>query len=128
MSVHKLIHNWIEAKETEIKAVAARREAEDALIKALRVDVTQEGVLTQESDDFVIKITRRLDRKVDVGKVTEIAAEHDLTHMLSDLFRWKAEINKSAWNACAPDLVAPLLQAITTKPGRPSFSIIKKEQ
>lgn len=128
MSIRQLIHDWLEAKETEARAVAARRAAEDTLLKALRVDVTREGVITETVDDFSIKITRRLDRKVDVGKVTEIAAEHDLTPMLSDLFRWKAEINKSAWNACAQDLVAPLLQAITTKPGRPSFVITKKEQ
>jgi hypothetical protein len=64
-----------------------------------------------------------MNRKVDADKLQELAAEHGLSEHLGSLFRWSADINAAAWKAAAPTITAPLLGAITTTPGRPSFSI-----
>jgi len=58
--------------------------------------------------------------------VQEIAAEAGLTEHLSSLFRWKPEINMSAWKNADEKITTPLLGGITTTPGRASFTITKE--
>jgi len=57
----------------------------------------------------------------------DIAAANGLTEHLHDLFRWKAEINSAVWKAANEAITKPLMAAITTTPGRPSFTITIKE-
>ena len=64
-----------------------------------------------------------MNRKVDVDLLQEIAAEHGLEDHLGSLFRWKPELNVKAWQQADDSITLPLSGAITTKPGRPSFSI-----
>ncbi len=128
MSLDRLIETWLRTKEAEAQAVAERRKAEDEMVKALRLPSTHEGTFShQAADGYTIKIVGRIDRKVDVDKATEIAAEYGLNNLLTQLFRWKAEVIKSAWEASDPQLIHPFYDAVTSKHGRPSFSI-KKEQ
>lgn len=114
---------WLEAKEAERKATEARRDAEDQMIEALRVAENFEGIATHQSEGHTVKITGRLTRKVDADKAHAIAVEHGLSEHLTQLFRWKPELNMAAWRAADESITAPLLGAITTTPGRPSFSI-----
>ena len=58
--------------------------------------------------------------------MVELAAEAGLSDQLAHLFRWKPELNMSAWKAADESITTPLAGAITAKPGRPSFSITKK--
>jgi hypothetical protein len=44
------------------------------------------------------------------------------------LFRWKPEIDMSAWRKAPADVTAIFAGAVTVKPGRPSFTIATKEQ
>ena len=67
-----------------------------------------------------------LDRKVNSAKLQDLAAEYGLTDHLSSLFRWTPEVNVSAWDSADPRITAPLLDAITTSNGRPSFTITKE--
>ena len=127
MTRKELIEGWLLAKKEEQDAVERRRHMEDQLFVKSCFTPDVEGTQTDETDGYLIKVVGRIDRKVDVDKVTDIAAEHDLTAMLPHLFRWKAEINKSVWSSADAELVAPLLDAITSKPGRPSFTITQKE-
>ena len=119
----ELCADWLEAKETERKATEARRRAEDLMVQALGVSETFEGIYTAPIEGHTVKITGRMSRKIDADKAQEIAAEHGLTEHLSTLFRWKPELNMAAWRAADESITAPLLGAITTTPGRPSFSI-----
>jgi hypothetical protein len=114
---------WLMAKTAEATAVADRRNIEDRIreITGLRDDV--EGTETIKVTGYKVKVVSRLDRKVDAEKVQDLAAEHGLTAHLSSLFRWKPEINMSAWKSADESITGPLSGAITTKPGRPSFSI-----
>jgi hypothetical protein len=122
-----LYTDWLDAKAREAEAIAHRRALEDAIVKELGSPDFGEKVHTYESGKFVLKVTGRIDRKVDSEALQEIAREHGLTEHLSSLFRWKPEINMSAWKAADMSITEPLRDAITAKSGRPSFSIKVKE-
>lgn len=121
--IESLAVAWCEAKSAEAEAIERRRLIEDDLAKALAHNPSIEGTHNHAAGGFRIKIVSRLDHKVDAEKIQEIAHEHGLTDHLSILLRWKPEVSVSAWKAADESITRPLLGAITTKPGRPSFSI-----
>ena len=122
-----LYQQWIDLKEAERQATEARREVEDKIIQIYRVPETLDGTENFENQQYAIKIVGRMNRKVDTDKLQELAAEAGLTEHLSSLFRWKAEVNTAVWKASNESITKPLLDAITTSAGRPSFSITIKE-
>lgn len=119
---------WLESKEKERMAVEARRIYEDQMLKIIAIAEDFEGTKNSMTDaGLEIKVVGRMNRKVDADKLQDIAAEHGLTDHLATLFRWKPEINATAWKASDESITSPLQDAITTTPGRPSFSITKKD-
>jgi len=125
-NVTRMAEEWMEAKVAEARAVEKRRQIEDELTKALDIGVL-EGTETVKHEGFVIKMVGRIDRKVDGAKLQDLAYAHNLTEHLSTLFRWKPEINAAAWKNTNPAITDCLLDAITSTPGRTSFTITKKE-
>jgi hypothetical protein len=125
MSLDDLINQWRDAKEAERTAQEKRRVVEDTIAVILGIPEDLDGTLTISG---VLKITGRIDRKVDADKLQELAREAGLTDHLSGLFRWKPEINRKAWDAAAESITRPLLGAITSKPGRPSFALTDKKE
>lgn len=122
-----LFFDWVDAKGREQDAIAERRMIEDQMVKEFGWTFYDEKVQTFERDNYVIKMTGRIDRKIDSEKLQEIARENGLSDHLSSLFRWKPEVNMSAWKAADGSITSPLLDAITSKMGRPSFNIVRKE-
>lgn len=120
MSIYQ---DWIDAKEAERLAVEKRRDIEDQLIKQYQISEADEGSKSIKEAGYVVKVVCRMNRTIDAEALQEIAAESGLTNHLGELFRWKPEINVKAWKEADEGITAPLLAAITTKPGRPSFSI-----
>ena len=118
-----LYAQWITAKERERQAVEERRVIEDALIQELKIAEAFEGTASREDAGYSVKITARLNRKVDAEMVQELAAEHGLSEHLGKLFRWTPELNMKAWKSADEKITAALAKAITIKPGRPSFQI-----
>ena len=125
--VDDLARRWLEAKEAERVATETRRAIEDWLVKALRAPPDLDGTFNSDVAGYKVKIVGRLNRKIDADKLRELAYEAGLEDHLGSLFRWKPEINAKAWDAAAPSITSPLLGAITTTPGRPSFTITNKE-
>jgi hypothetical protein len=123
----ELSRQWVQFKADEEKATIERRKVEDQIVKILAMAENFEGTETAEPEGFVVKISGRIDRKVDGDKVQELAAEFGLTDHLAKLFRWKPELNMAIWKATDATITGPLAGAITAKPGRPSFKIIPKE-
>ena len=117
---------WILSKDAEKTAIENRRNIEDQLVAALGIAKSLDGTQNFETDGYKVKVVGRLDRKVNSDKLQDLAAEHGLTQHLSSLFRWKPEVNASAWKSADPLITAPLQDAITTSNGRPSFTIIKE--
>lgn len=119
-----LYEQWLKAKADEKTATDYRRQIEDELIQGLDESlIAHEGSTTFNQDGFKVKLTVRYNRKINSDTLQEVAAENGLTEHLSELFRWKPEINKKAWDAADFGITTPLLEAITTTPGRPSFQI-----
>lgn len=118
-----LYHQWLDAKEAERVAIERRRDIEDQLLADFKVPESLDYVKTFKPEGYTVKITGRLTHKVDSEMIQELAAEAGVAEHLSALFRWKPEINMTAWKAADPSITAALAPAITTKPGRPSFSI-----
>lgn len=124
-----LAAQWADAKSAEAEAVARRRTIEDRLVELLEIPETKEGTTNASTEQgYTIKVVGRLNRKIDTERLQELAAEHGLSEHLSSLFRWSADINAAAWKAAAQSITAPLTGAITTTPGRPSFTITKKDK
>lgn len=122
-----LLQEWLDAKAAEKAAQDARRNIEDQLLDAIVVPADLDGTINPTvSQNYKVKLTGRMSRKVDSDRIQEIAAEHGISEQLSVLFRWKPEINMAVWKVTNPSITDPLLDGITTKPGRPSFSITKE--
>lgn len=123
-----LAAEWSAAKEAERAAIEKRRELEDEIASLMKLPDVLDGTERLDVEGWEIKVVGRIDRKVDTDALQDLAREAGLTDHLPALFRWKAEINAKAWDRAADDITRPLTGAITTKPGRPSFTITKKEQ
>ena len=124
--LQELSELWLEAKEKERMAIEARRIYEDQMIALMKVPDNLDGTQNQKSGSYAIKVVGRLNRKVDSDKLQELAIEAGLQDHLSSLFRWKPEINAAVWKSADASITTPLLGAITTTPGRPSFTITKE--
>ena len=120
-----LYQRWLDAKKVETKAVADRRELEDEMTLQFALPKNLDGTVKKELEGFTVKIEGRINQKIDADKLQLLAAEAGLSEHLSSLFRWKPEINAKAWGAAAEVVTKPLLGAITSTPGRPTFTITK---
>lgn len=127
MNIEKLSQEWLIAKASEKAAMQKRRAIEDDLAKAMHLQEDEEGTVTHKEGLIVIKAICRMNRKIDDEKLLEIAAEHGLADHLATLFRWKPELAMTAWKSADHTITDLLLEAITTTPGRPSFTITVKE-
>ncbi len=113
----------LDAKQREQQAVRQRREIEERITQAVGIDPGFEGTRTVASGNFQVKLTSRMQRKVDAEKLQSIAKEHGIFYTLAHLFRWKPEINAAAWKAASSEVTSTLLGAVTTTPGRPTITI-----
>ena len=126
--IQTLAETWLEAKAAEKEAQGQRRFIEAQLLTLLKVTDDLEGTQNEETESLKIKITGRMNRKVDSDLIQEIAEEEGTAEHLSSLFRWKPEMNMSVWKNTDSAITTPLLAGITTKPGTPSFAITNKEE
>ena len=122
-----IYQQWLNAKAIEEAAIKTRRDLEDAMASELALPANLDGTSNFDCDGYAVKIVGRINRKIDSDKLQALAAEHGLADHLPSLFRWKPEINATAWKAAAATITEPLLDAITSTPGRPTFNISKKE-
>ena len=123
--MNTLYQRWLDAKKLEAAAVTERRQLEDQMAAEFAIPKDLDGTMKREIDGYVIKMEGRINKKIDADKLQMLAAEAGLSEHLSSLFRWKPEINVKVWNAAADAVTKPLLDAITSTPGRPTFSITK---
>lgn len=125
MSIYQ---DWLDAKEAERVAVEKRRALEDRMIAELEIPANLDGTRSVSCDDvYTVKITGRMNRRIDADALRDLARESGLDEFLSTLFRWKPEINLTEWKKADETITSALSGAITTEPGRPSFAITIKE-
>jgi len=124
--MNTIYQRWLDAKKIESAAVKDRRELEDLMVKEFGIAKDLDGTVNKEADGYKVKIEGRINTKIDADKLQVLASEAGLSEHLSSLFRWKPEINARVWNAASDAVTAPLLGAITSTPGRPTFTITKE--
>ncbi len=122
-TMESLSADWMEAKEAERQAQEKRLLIEKELISMAEIGDQFEGSKTIKPQGYKIKITRSFRRKVDGEKLQAVAEQHGLFSCLQELFRWKPEIDKKAWDAADEHVTRVLSAAITTAPGKPSVTI-----
>ena len=122
-----IYQQWLIAKSEEAEATSKRRMLEDRMVAQFNVPSNLDKTANFEADGYKVKVEGRINRKINSEKLQEIAVEHGLMAHLECLFRWKPEINAAVWKSTDPSITTPLLDAITSTPGRPSFTIIKKD-
>jgi len=122
-----IYQKWLTAKAKEAEATAERRELEDKMVAQFSVPSNLDKTANFEAEGYKVKIEGRINRRINSEKLQEIAVEHGLMAHLECLFRWKPEINAAIWKSTDPAITTPLLDAITSTPGRPSFTIVKKD-
>lgn len=121
-----LAQNWLTAKQEESLAQDRRRAIEDKLVELLKIETAKDSTKTEQIGDFECKVTTRLTRKIDADLAQEIAAEFGLQDQLGIVFRWKPDLNLTAWKSASEVTKSQLIKAITTTASRPSFSITLK--
>lgn len=127
--LEELSHSWCEAKKTEKQAQDLRRHVENEIKRLLEIDEQKEGVITEKTNNYTIKISSRINRKVDSDLLQEIAHENSIPHeALAQYFNWSASIDVKSWKHAAPEQVSLLSKAVTAKPSRPTFKIEENEQ
>jgi hypothetical protein len=124
--MNTIYQRWLDAKKIESAAVKDRRELEDLMVKEFSLPKDLDGTVNKEADGYKVKIEGRINTKIDADKLQVLASEAGLSEHLSSLFRWKPEINARVWNAASDAVTAPLLGAITSTSGRPTFTITKE--
>ena len=124
--MNTLYQRWLDAKKLETAAVTERRQLEDQMAAEFALPKDLDGTVNHQVEGYKIKMEGRINKKIDADKLQMLAAEAGLSEHLSSLFRWKPEINAKAWNSAADAVTKPLLDAITSTPGRPTFTITKE--
>lgn len=125
--IDKLCQEWLDAKMHERAVIARRREVEDQLITALRINDKSEGTKKIESSGYNIAVEFKVNRKVDGKKLIEVAAANGIgNHILQQIFRWKPEINMRDWKSADRSIILALSNAVTTSEARPSVTITKE--
>lgn len=117
--MHNIVEHWKNAKAKEKAWQEERRRLEDKLIEMYAVNPQEEG--TVDAGEF--KIITRLNRKVNQQILEDIVHEKGLEEVVSTLFRFKPELNLTAWKQADESITTPFLDAITTTASRPTFKL-----
>ena len=125
--IDKLCQEWLDAKMHERAVIVRRREIEDNLVEALRINDKSEGTKRIESSGYNIAVEFKVNRKVDGKKLIEVAAANGIGNdILQQIFRWKPEINMRDWKSADRSIILALSNAVTTSEARPSVTITKE--
>ena len=125
--IDKLCQEWLDAKMHERAVISRRREIEDNLVEALRINDKSEGTKRIESSGYNIAVEFKVNRKVDGKKLIEVAAANGIGNdILQQIFRWKPEINLRDWKSADRSITLALSNAVTTSEARPSVTITKE--
>ena len=119
-----IVTRLAEAKAAEERAKAARVAVETELAAAIGVPETWTGSTTSEICGYKVTCTRRDNVKIDAEAVHGIAAESaPLEVYAKQIFRWKPEIDKKAWDSAPAEVIKAFAPAITRTPGKISFAL-----
>lgn len=122
-----IVTRLADAKDAEARAKATREAIERELATAIGVPENWTGSTTSDICGYKVTCTRRDNVKIDAEAVHGIAAESAaLEEYAQQIFRWKPEIDKKAWDAAPDEVIKAYSAAITRTPGKISFALKSK--
>jgi hypothetical protein len=127
MGINELVGQLYEAKLAEQAAKEYRLGLEAQLAEKLGVPEDWEGTQTRGVGLFRVKLSRKMNVKIDTNRLREQARVNNILPMVDLLFRWKPELNKEKWNMADEKVKLAFAPAIEVTPGKASFSIERME-
>ena len=121
MDLKNLSEQWLEAKTLERDAAERRRVLEDQMRQCMKIEDNEEGTVSTLIGPYKVKANCRINRKIDPEKFLMLANDAQID--VSEFTKWKCELVMSAWKKQTPYIQQKLSKAITTEPGRPTFSV-----
>lgn len=126
-NIDLLAQEWQHLKAKEAEYRDRRQECEQQIAMLSGVDENHEGTKNADTGIYKVRIYGKMNTRIDGDKLQQVAADNGITDSLRSLFRWKPSINKAEWDKADDSIKRPLLEAMTTKPGRKSVTIETKE-
>lgn len=122
-----IVTKLADAKAAEERAKAARLRIEEELAAAIGVPESWTGSTTSDICGYKVTCTRRDNIKIDADAVRGIASESAaLDGYSKQIFRWKPEIDKKAWDSAPDEVIKAFSAAVTRTPGKISFALKTK--
>ena len=123
VEIHELVAELYRVKQDEQNVRNKRMALETELATVISVPDDWEGNKTNTVGDYKVKLTRKMNVKIDELKLRELAIVNNITPALETCFRWKPELNKREWDAADPDIRVKLSAAMEVTPGKASFTV-----
>lgn len=127
MGINELVSQLYEAKLAEQSAREYRLGLEAALEEKIGVPEDWEGTKTRPVGKFRVKVSRKMNVKIDANRLREQARVNDILPMVDLLFRWKPELDKKKWNAADEKVRLAFAPAMEVTPGKAIFTITMDE-
>ena len=127
MGINELVAQLYEAKLAEQAAKEYRLGLEAALTEKLNVPDSWEGTQTRAVGEYKVKLTRKMNVKIDANRLREQGRVNNLMPMVDLLFRWKPELDKKKWDTTNEKVKLAFAPAMEVTPGKASFSIERME-
>ena len=127
MGINELVNQLYEAKLAEQAAKEYRLGLEAQLTEKLGVPKDWEGTQTRGVGLFKVKLSRKMNIKIDANRLREQARVNNILPMMDLLFRWKPEIDKKKWDMADEKVKLAFAPAIEVTPGKASFSVERME-
>lgn len=123
MGINELVTRLYEAKQVEQAAKNVRTALEAELAQVIGVPDDWEGTKSNTVGNYRVKLTRKMNVKIDTTKLRELAIINNITPVLETCFRWKPEIVKREWDKADAEVRTKLSEALEMTPGKASFAV-----
>lgn len=126
--IEDLVTRLYEVKREESAIKERRMALEEELARAVGMPEDFEGSQTRQVGRYKVKLTRRMNVKVDPVKLTELARVNNILPVMERCFRKKWELNRLEWIRADEKARLILAPAMETTPGKATFNFIETKE
>lgn len=119
LTLAQVAASWMQAKEDERKAIEHRRALDKMIVDMMPKQ--DEGSVTENTGDYKITATYKLDRKIDTTALQLDWAK--LPAKATEAIKWKADLSVTQFRGLSEQDKLSLSPYITTKPASTSVSV-----
>ena len=118
-----LAKDWKFQQVRRNDAANVMKEIEEEIASILQVPHDMVGTRTHGEEGLEIKITGKMNHKVDQKELHELAERHNKMDVLNDYYRINVSLDVAGWKKANQDIVKALSPTSTSKPAKLSFKI-----